>query len=211
MNAAKAAAVALIAFSGVAIPTSGAVHANGDEPLLCGLLSPCEEGSDDGSGDDAEPEPVDIELDLELDLDLGIGHDGGSDADAIGDVDANAGVQLFPQHGTLLDADADVQPAVVDASVLHRTLGLESDTGVDTDAHLGHDGAVVTGSGFANAQAGADAGQKLVGVAAANQLCGVQVVVAATSAAGVSVAASAGPPKGPATRRVSSTRQGVTA
>ena len=39
MNAARAAALALIACAGVAIP---ATTAHADDPLLCGLLAPCD-------------------------------------------------------------------------------------------------------------------------------------------------------------------------
>ncbi len=157
MNVTRTAVVALIAFSGVAIPATGAAHADGDQPLLCGLLDPCDATA--GSGDDeaSEPEsaPVDVDIDIDLDLDL--------DTDVAVDAAADVDLQLLPSKGTSLTTSAD--------------------TALDTDATVGH-GVVLTANGAANKQAAVSAaGHELVSADAANTLCGVQVVIAAASSA----------------------------
>jgi hypothetical protein len=174
MNVTRTAAVALIAFSGVALPTAGAAHADGDPPLLCGLLSPCGDGSsDDDTSDDAQPAPVDIDVDLDLDVDLG--------TDVTGNVGATANVDALPSDSTLLVADADVTSAAFQANALDHTIDTGGDAVLDTDAAVGH-GVVVTANGAADAQADVNAAsRKLVSADAANQFCGVQIVIAASS------------------------------
>jgi hypothetical protein len=167
MNAARAAALALIACAGVAIP---ATTAHADDPLLCGLLAPCdgESGGVDGGGD-SEPAPVDDGADIDVDLGLGL----------VTDVD----IQLFPDGGTLLTADTDVDHATLELAAADDALDLVGEAMLDTDASVARDGIVVTGDGSANAQMEATTWRKLVGLEAANRFCGVQVVIAAESSA----------------------------
>jgi len=189
MNVTRAAAVALIAFSGLAVPAAGAVHADGNQPLLCGLLSPCDQSSSTDDGDDGGDDtsaPTDIDIDPNLGLDLGADPgtpnpdtDLGTDINA--DVAADAKIELFPQNGTLLAADTDVTAAGVQANVLNHTVDAAADAVLDTDATVGH-GVVVTANGAADAQANVNAaGRQLVSADASNQVCGVQVVIAASS------------------------------
>ena len=167
MNAARAAALALIACAGVAIP---ATTAHADDPLLCGLLAPCdgESGGVDGGGD-SEPAPVDDGADIDVDLGLGL----------VTDVD----IQLFPDGGTLLTADTDVDHATLELAAADDALDLVGEAMLDTDASVARDGIVVTGDGSANAQMEATTWRKLAGLEAANRFCGVQVVIAAESSA----------------------------
>src|SRR5687767_4726521 len=167
MNAARAAALAFIACAGVAIP---ATTAHADDPLLCGLLAPCdgENGGVDGGGD-SEPAPVDDGADIDVDLGLGL----------VTDVD----IQLFPDGGTLLTADTDVDHATLELAAADDALHLVGEAMLDTDASVARDGIVVTGDGSANAQMEATTWRKLVGLEAANRFCGVQVVIAAESSA----------------------------
>lgn len=166
MNVTRAAAVALIAFSGVAVPSAGAAYADGDT-LLCGLLTPCDDSTGDDGGEQGDTTPVDVDADVDLDL--------------AGDVGADADLELFPDDGTLLVADADITSAALQTSVLGHTVDPDADAVLDTDATVGQ-GVVVTASGAADATSDVNAaGQRLVGANAANRFCGVQVVVAATS------------------------------
>ena len=176
MNSARTAVLALITCAGVAIP---ATHVHADDPLLCGLLAPCDgESGDDGGGDDSEPARVDDGTEIDLDLGLGLGTD----------VD----IQLFPSSETLLTADTDVDHTTLQLAAADHTLDLGSQAALDSDASIGHDGIVVTGNGSANAQADATTWRKLAGLEAANQFCGVQVVIAAESSATCQPNASAG-------------------
>ena len=177
MNAARAAALALIACAGVATP---ATTAHADDPLLCGLLAPCdgESGGVDGGGE-SEPAPVDDGADIDVDLGLGLGTD--------------VEIQLFPNSGTLLTADTDVDHATLELAAADHVLDLVGEAVLDTDASVARDGIVVTGDGSANAQMEATTWRKLVGLEAANRFCGVQVVIAAESSATCQPNAAPGP------------------
>ena len=167
MNSARTAVLALITCAGVAIPATR-VHA--EDPLLCGLLAPCdEEGGDDGGADDTQPAPVDDGTEIDLDLGLGL--------------EMDVDIQPFPSSETLLTADTDVDHTTLQLAAADHTLELGSQAALDTGASIGHDGIVVTGNGSANAQADATTWRQLVGLEAANQFCGVQIVIAAESSA----------------------------
>jgi len=176
MNSARTAVLALITCAGVAIPATR-VHA--DDPLLCGLLAPCDgESGDDGGGDESEPARVDDGTEIDLDLGLGL--------------EADVDIQLFPSSETLLTADTDVDHTTLQLAAADHTLDLGSQAALDSDASIGHDGIVVTGNGSANARADATTWRKLAGLEAANQFCGVQIVIAAESSATCQPNASAG-------------------
>jgi hypothetical protein len=205
MNVRKTAIAALISFAGLAIPTAGAAHADGNEPLLCGLLAPCDPGStDDTSHDNGGAEPAAVDVDIDLDLDLGVDlatpdHDTDFHTDldthVSADLTTDAGIQLFPSRGTVLTADADVPSAAIQTNVLGHTADAAVDATLDTDAMVGQ-GVVLRANGAAGARAGVTAaGTRLVSADAANRLCGVQVVIAATSSADCRASASSGWPR----------------
>jgi hypothetical protein len=174
MNTARAALVAMITCAGVAVP---ATHANAEEPLLCGLLAPCDGAGADHSDDESEAAPaadgVDADLDLGLDLGLDLDLDLGLDLD----------VHVVPDSGRLLTVDTDVDHAALAFATVDRTLAVDSQAAGDTDASVGRDGIVVTGNGAADAQAALVAARQPVRVDAANRFCGVQIVIAADSSA----------------------------
>jgi hypothetical protein len=173
MNAARAAAVTLIAFAGVATP---ATSAHADDQLVCGLLTPCGGETGDETTDDP-PAPIDDKADIVLDVDL--------ELDLVAPVD----VELFPSSGTSLTVDSDVDHAALQLAAADHTLDLDLDldldvdVALDSDTSIGHDGIVVAGDGTAIAAVTVTTWRKVVGVDAANQLCGVQLVVGRSSSA----------------------------
>ena len=183
MSAARAAVLALITCAGVGIP---AASAHAEDPILCGLVTPCDGEGDGGGG--SQPAPVDGSADV--DLDLGSGADTGADTNADTGVDTD--VQLFPDSATVLTADTDAEHAALQLAAADNSLDTAGDTALDTDASIGQNGIVVTGNGAANAMGDASTWQRFAGVDAANQFCGVQVVIAADSSASCQPNASTG-------------------
>lgn len=174
MNTARAALVAIITCAGVAVPVR---HANAEEPLLCGLLAPCDAAGADQSDDETDGAPADDGVDADLDLGL----ERGLDLDL--DVGLDLDVHVVPDRGTLLTVDSDVDHAALGLATVDRALAVDSQAAVDTDASVGRDGIVVTGNGAADAQAALVGAHQPVRVDAANRFCGVQIVIAADSSA----------------------------
>jgi hypothetical protein len=180
MNAARAAVVAVIACAGVAIPTTSA-HA--DDPLLCGLLTPCDAEGDAG-GDDSEPAPIDGGAAIDLGLD--------ADADLGPEVDTDA----------TLDTDTTLGR---DGIVATGNGGANSHAAVTTWRHLGSVDAtnqfcgvqvVIAASSSANCQpsttGAGSSNDGLFAVAESVDLCGAQVAVAGSATADCGESAPAG-------------------
>jgi hypothetical protein len=163
MVAARAVVVAVFVRAGAAIP---ATSAHAEDPLLCGLVTPCD-AAGDNSGD-AEPAPVDGTADIDLDLGL--------------DLDTGTGVDVDPNTSTPLPANSVLDQATLQLAAADPALAGDADGTLGTGASIGN-GIVVTGNGAANALGSASAWRRSAGVDATNQFCGVQVVIAATSSA----------------------------
>src|SRR5688572_141133 len=118
MNAARATAVTLIAYAGVATP---ATSAHADDPLLCGLRAPCDAEVGDETTD-GPPAPVGDNADIVLDVDLGL--------DPVTPVD----VELFPSSGTSLTVASDVDHAALKLAAADHTLDLDAGSALYTDA-----------------------------------------------------------------------------
>ena len=185
MKAARAAIVAVIACAGVAIP---ATSAHADDPVLCGLLTPCDAEGDAG-GDDSEPAP--IEGGVEIDLDLGLGLDADADLGPVVDTDATLDTDTTVGRDGIVvmgNGGASSQAAV---TTTWRQLG-----SVDAANHFCGVQVVIAASSSASCQpsttGAGSSNDGLFAVAESVDLCGAQVAVAGSATADCGESAPAG-------------------